>query len=136
MLRSGYSWAKSSNTFKNRIGSISCNLLTSCTESGAPPWLSSKESAYQPMQEIWVRSLSQKDPLKKEMTTHQPIPVSLPEKSHGQRSLAGVRHDLATKQQQSDKHRMVVSMLLFTLVIAWLMGITPVVTLILPSITK
>ena len=37
------------------------------------------------MQETWVRSLGQEDPLKKEM---QPIPVLLPGKSHGQRSLA------------------------------------------------
>ena len=74
--------------------------------------------------------------LREEETQRETGERPLPEKSHGQRSLAGVRHDLATKQQQSDKHRMVVSMLLFTLVIAWLMGITPVVTLILPSITK
>jgi len=43
----------------------------------------------------------------------QPIPVFLPGKSHGQRSLAGyspwgrkrARHDLATKQQMEVKHR-------------------------------
>ena len=34
----------------------------------------------------WVRSLGQEDPLEKEW---QPTPVFLPEKSHGQRSLAG-----------------------------------------------
>ena len=53
------------------------------------------------MQEIWVRSLGQEDPMEKEMATP---PVSLPEKFHGQRSLAGyspwgrkrVRHDRAT----------------------------------------
>ena len=38
------------------------------------------------MQETWVRSLSQEDPLKKEW---QPTPVFLPGEFHGQRSLAG-----------------------------------------------
>ena len=37
-------------------------------------------------QESWVLSLSQEDPLKEEIQT---IPVLLPEKSNGQRSLAG-----------------------------------------------
>ena len=37
------------------------------------------------MQETWVPSLSQEDPLEKEMAT----PVFLPGKSHGQRSLVG-----------------------------------------------
>ena len=35
------------------------------------------------MQETWVRSLDQEDPLEKEMAT----PVSLPGEFHGQRSL-------------------------------------------------
>ena len=38
------------------------------------------------MQETWVRSLGQEDPLEKEMAT---TPVFLPGESHGQRSLAG-----------------------------------------------
>ena len=38
------------------------------------------------MKETWVRSLSWEDPLEKEMKA---IPVFLPGKSHGQRSLAG-----------------------------------------------
>ena len=38
------------------------------------------------MQETWVRSLGQEDPLEKEMATHS---VLLPGKSHGQRSLIG-----------------------------------------------
>ena len=38
------------------------------------------------MQEMWVRSLGEEDPPEKEMAT---IPVFLPWKSHGQRSLAG-----------------------------------------------
>ena len=37
------------------------------------------------MQETWVSSLGQEDPLEKEMAT----PVFLPGKSHGQRSPAG-----------------------------------------------
>ena len=55
------------------------------------------------MQKMWIQSLGREDPLEKEM---QPTPVSLPGKSHGQRSLAGyrprgrkrVRHGLVTKQ--------------------------------------
>ena len=38
------------------------------------------------MQETWVQSLGWEDPLEKE---RQPTPLSLPEKSHGQRSLVG-----------------------------------------------
>ena len=38
------------------------------------------------VQQTQVRSLGQEDPLEKEMAT---TPVSLPEKCHGQRSLAG-----------------------------------------------
>ena len=38
------------------------------------------------MQGAWVRSLGQEDPQKRKW---QPIPVSLPGKSHGHRSLAG-----------------------------------------------
>ena len=53
-------------------------------------------------QETQVQSLGHEDPLKKE------IPILLPGKSHGQRSLADYspwgrkrdRHDLVTKQQQ------------------------------------
>ena len=37
-------------------------------------------------QETWVQSLGREDPLEKEVATHS---VFLPEKSHGQRSLAG-----------------------------------------------
>ena len=40
----------------------------------------------QEIQETWVRSLDGDDPLEEEMATHS---VFLPEKSHGQRSLAG-----------------------------------------------
>ena len=61
------------------------------------------------MQEMWVQSLGQEDPLEKEM---QPIPVFLPGKSHGQRSLVGYssrghkrfRHNLVTKQQQNNNN--------------------------------
>ena len=38
------------------------------------------------MQEMWVQSLGQEDPLEEEMAT---TPVFLPGKLHGQRSLAG-----------------------------------------------
>ena len=38
------------------------------------------------MQETWVQSLGQEDPLEKEMATYS---VFLPGESHGQRSLAG-----------------------------------------------
>ena len=38
------------------------------------------------MQEMWVQSLGQADPLEKQMA---PTPVFLPGKTHGQRSLAG-----------------------------------------------
>ena len=41
---------------------------------------------------MWVRSLGGEDTLEKEM---QPTPVFLPEKSHGQRSLAGYVHGVA-----------------------------------------
>ena len=40
----------------------------------------------QEMQETWIRSLSQEDPLEEEVAT--PL-VFLPRESHGQRSLAG-----------------------------------------------
>ena len=43
-------------------------------------------SAMQETQDMWVQSLCWKDPLEKEMAT---TPIFLPEKSHGQRSLAG-----------------------------------------------
>ena len=38
------------------------------------------------MQETWVQSLGQEDPLEKEMATHSSI---LPGESHGRRSLVG-----------------------------------------------
>ena len=39
------------------------------------------------MQETWIQSLGQKDPLEKEM---EPTPVLLPGKVHEQRTLVGV----------------------------------------------
>ena len=36
-----------------------------------------------------VQSLAEKIPREKEMATHSNVPIFLPEKSHGQRSLAG-----------------------------------------------
>ena len=41
------------------------------------------------MQEVWVQSLGQEDPLEEDMTTHSSI--FLPAESHGQRSLASYR---------------------------------------------
>ena len=59
------------------------------------------------MQETWVRSLGQEDPLEKEMATHSSgfCYIFLPGKPQGQRSLAGYRpwgqkrigHNLVTK---------------------------------------
>ena len=40
----------------------------------------------QKIQDMWVRSLGQEDPLEEEMAIHYSI---LPDQSHGQRSLAG-----------------------------------------------
>ena len=45
----------------------------------------------QEMQELWVRSLGQEDPLEKEMATSSSI---VPGKLHRQRSLAGYSHDM------------------------------------------
>ena len=42
--------------------------------------------AMQEMQEMWVQSLGQEDPLEEEMATHSRF---LPEESHGWRSLVG-----------------------------------------------
>ena len=58
-----------------------------------------------PMQETWVQSLSQEDPLKKEMATHSSILASeIPwtEETGGLQSMGSQRvsHDLATKQQR------------------------------------
>ena len=52
---------------------------------GLPWWLSCKEFACQ-MQETWVGSLCQEDPLEKGMGIHSSI---LPGELHGQRSQAG-----------------------------------------------
>ena len=73
---------------------------------GLPSWLSGKKNL--PVNagdsRDVVQSLGRDDPLEKEMAT---TPVFFPEKSPGQKSLAGydpcshkrVRHDLASKQQ-------------------------------------
>ena len=60
------------------------------------------------MQETWIWSLGQEDPLEKKW---RPTPILLPGKPPEQRSLEDyspwghkrVRHNLATKQQQSTK---------------------------------
>ena len=83
-------------------------------------WLSGKESAWQYRRcgfSLWVW----KTPCRRKW---QSSPVFLPEKSHGERSLAGyspwgckrVGHDLATKQEQSfpfNNHSVYNSPLLF-----------------------
>ena len=58
-----------------------------------------------PVQEIWVRSLGQEDPLEKKMETHSSIlawKIPLTEEPEGLQSMGHqrVRQDLATKQQQ------------------------------------
>ena len=61
------------------------------------------------MQETWVWSLGQEDPLEKEMATH--FQYSCLEKFYGQRSLVGyspwghkrVGHNLITKQQNKQQ---------------------------------
>ena len=57
-------------------------------------WLSIKESSCQclSMQETWIQSLIQEDPLEKEMATHSSI---LPEKSHRQRREEATVHGVA-----------------------------------------
>ena len=54
------------------------------------------------MQEIWVRSLGQENPLEKEMVTHSGILAwEIPwTEVHG---VTRVRHYLATKQQQNER---------------------------------
>ena len=54
-----------------------------CILLGLPRWLSDKRICL-PMQDMWVQSLGQEDPLRRKW---QPTPVLLPGKSHGQRSL-------------------------------------------------
>ena len=55
-------------------------------------------------QETQVQSLGREDPLEKEMTTHSSILAwEIPEEPDGLQAMGSqrVRHDLATKQQQS-----------------------------------
>ena len=57
------------------------------------------------MQETWVRSLGQEDPLEKDMANHSSIlarEILWREKSGGLQSMGSQRvgHNLATKQQQ------------------------------------
>ena len=60
------------------------------------------------MQETWVRSLDQKDPLEKEMATHSSIPaweITWTEEPGGLQSLGSqrVRHDLVSKVKESER---------------------------------
>ena len=57
------------------------------------------------MQEMWVRSLDQEDPLEEEMATHSSIfawEIPWTEEAGGLQSMESQRvgHNLATKQQQ------------------------------------
>ena len=59
------------------------------------------------MQETWVQSLGQKDPLEKEMATYSSIPawkISWSKEPGGLQSMGSqrVRHNLKTKQQQNN----------------------------------
>ena len=59
-----------------------------------------------PMQETWVGSLGQGDPLEKELATHSSIlawEIPWPEEPGGLQSMESqrVRHNLVSKQQQS-----------------------------------
>ena len=61
------------------------------------------------MQETWVQSLGQKDPLEKEMATYSSIltwEIPWTEEPGGLQSMGSQRvgHDLATKQQQQQIH--------------------------------
>ena len=47
------------------------------------------------MQEIWVETMGQEDPLEEEMAMHSSI---LAWKSHGQRSLAGYTESMASQK--------------------------------------
>ena len=82
-------------------------FIIPCAVFGLPRWCSGKDSACQCRRRkrlgfnLWVRKI----PWRRKW---QPTPVSLPGKSHGQRSLAGhspwgprVRYDLATEQMLS-----------------------------------
>ena len=60
------------------------------------------------MQEMWVRSLGQEDPLEKEMATHSSIlawEIPRAEEPGGLQSmgLQKVRHDLGPKQQHKGR---------------------------------
>ena len=58
----------------------------------------------QEMQETWVQSLGQEDPLEEEMAAHSSI---LPGKSHRQRSLVGCSpwgHKESGMTEHTDKH--------------------------------
>ena len=68
-------------------------------------WRSGKESTspVQEMQEIWVWSLNQEDPLEKEMATHSSIltqEILWMGETGGLQSMGSQGHDLVTKQQQ------------------------------------
>ena len=77
-------------------GRKSCLYLLAIVNSVSTSLIVQSVKILPEIQEIWVQSLGQQDPLEKEMTTHSSIlfffftPVFLPGESHGQKSLAGV----------------------------------------------
>ena len=79
-MTTGKSIALTIQTF----GKVMSLLFNSLSLSGLPWWL--RQSRILAMQETWVGSLGQEDPLKKGMAAHSSI---LAGESHGQRSLAG-----------------------------------------------
>ena len=74
--------------------------------------MSQWQRIYLLMQEMWIPSLGQENPLEKEMATHSSIlawKIPWTEKPSGLQSmgLQRVRRDLATKQQQTMTEEMV-----------------------------
>ena len=62
------------------------------------------------MQETWVRSLGQEDPLEKKMAT---IPVLLPGKSQGQRSLVGYSHKESDATKRLNNNTVMMKLILY-----------------------
>ena len=85
------------------------NKLPIIQATGLPQWLS-KGRICLPMQETWVQSLDQDDPLEVSMATYSSIlALEIPwtEEPGGLQSLGlkSVRHDLMTEQQQRSRPR-------------------------------
>ena len=108
-MTSGKTIALTIGTFVGKVMSyinsfFKCSLSIYFTMRGLPWWLSSKESTCQCKShrfDFWIGKIPGR-------RKWQPTLIFLPEKTHGQRSLAGyspwgrkrVGHDLVTKQQK------------------------------------